>query len=56
MVICYDDTYWEPARLPALKGADLIAYSCSSDRVLTQLGPESRGNHSTIAAVQQLVA
>jgi predicted amidohydrolase len=56
MVICYDDTYWEPARLPALKGADLIAYICSSDRVLTQLGPESRGNHSTIAAVQQLVA
>lgn len=56
MVICYDDTYWEPARLPALKGADLIAYICSSDRVLTQLGPESRGNHSTIAAVQQLAA
>ena len=56
MVICYDDTYWEPARLPALKGADLIAYICSSDRVLTQLGPASRSNHSTIAAVQQLVA
>ncbi|WP_140698181.1 nitrilase-related carbon-nitrogen hydrolase [Mycolicibacterium hodleri] len=56
MIICYDDTYWEPARLPALKGADLIAYICSSDRVLTQLGAESKGNHSTIAAVQQLVA
>ncbi len=56
MIICYDDTYWEPARLPAVKGADLIAYICSSDRVLTQLGPESAGNHSTIAAVQQLVA
>jgi predicted amidohydrolase len=56
MVICYDDTYWEPARLPALKGADLIAYICASDRVLTQLGAESKGNHSTIAAVQQLVA
>ncbi|NTY60054.1 nitrilase-related carbon-nitrogen hydrolase [Mycolicibacterium sphagni] len=56
MIICYDDTYWEPARLPAIKGADLIAYICSSDRVLTQLGAESNGNHSTIAAVQQLCA
>lgn len=56
MVICYDDTYWEPGRLPALKGADLIAYICSSDRVLTQLEPASQGNHSTIAAVQQLAA
>ncbi len=56
MIICYDDTYWEPGRLPALKGADLIAYICSSDRVLTQLGAESKGNHSTIAAVQQLAA
>jgi predicted amidohydrolase len=56
MIICYDDTYWEPARLPAIKGADLIAYICSSDRVLTQLGAEAKGNHSTIAAVQQLCA
>ena len=56
MIICYDDTYWEPARLAAIKGADLIAYICSSDRVLTQLGAESNGNHSTIAAVQQLCA
>lgn len=56
MIICYDDTYWEPGRLAALKGADLIAYICSSDRVLTELGPEAKGNHSTIAAVQQLCA
>jgi predicted amidohydrolase len=56
MIICYDDTYWEPARLAAVKGADLIAYICSSDRVLTQLGAEAKGNHSTIAAVQQLSA
>lgn len=55
MIICYDDTYWEPARVPAVKGADLIAYICSSDRVLTELA-ESKGNHSTIAAVQQLSA
>lgn len=56
MIICYDDTYWEPGRLAAVKGADVIAYICSSDRVLTQLGPEAKGNHSTIAAVQQLSA
>jgi len=56
MIICYDDTYWEPARLPAIKGADLIAYICSSDRVLPRLGQEAKANHSTIAAVQQLCA
>ena len=56
MIICYDDTYWEPARLPAIKGADLIAYICSSDRVLPRLGDEAKANHSTIAAVQQLSA
>jgi predicted amidohydrolase len=56
MVICYDDTYWEPARVPAVKGADLIAYICASDRVLTQLGDEAAADHSTIAAVQQLAA
>jgi len=54
MVICYDDTYWEPARLPAVKGADIIAYICSSDRVLSGPGGTAQGNHSTIAAVQQL--
>src|SRR5690606_3857739 len=26
MTICYDDTYWVPARVLALKGADIIAY------------------------------
>jgi predicted amidohydrolase len=56
MVICYDDTYWEPARVPAVHGADLIAYICASDRVFTELGPEAKDNHSTIAAVQQLTA
>lgn len=56
MIICYDDTYWDSARMAALKGADIIAYICSSDRVLTELGGEASGNHSTIAAVQQLSA
>ena len=55
MIICYDDTYYEPARVAALKNADIIAYICSSDRVLPTL-TESAGNHSTIAAVQQQCA
>lgn len=56
MIICYDDTYWEPARLAAVKGCDIIAYICSSDRVLPQLGAEAAGKHSTIAAVQHQCA
>lgn len=56
MIICYDDTYWEPARVAAVKGADIIAYICSSDRVLPSLGAESSANHSTIAAVQHQCA
>lgn len=56
MTICYDDTYWEPARVLALEGADIIAYVCASDRVLAQLGAASRANHSTIAAVEQFSA
>ena len=56
MIICYDDTYWEPARLSAVKGCDIIAYICCSDRVLPQLGIEASGNHSTIAAVQHQCA
>ena len=56
MIICYDDTYWEPARIPALKGADLIAYICSSDRVVPHGDETPPGTHSTIAAIQQLSA
>ena len=56
MIICYDDTYWEPARMAAVKGCDIIAYICSSDRVLPELGAEAAGKHSTIAAVQHQCA
>lgn len=56
MIICYDDTYYEPARVAAVKGCDIIAYICSSDRVLPQLGAEAAGKHSTIAAVQHQCA
>lgn len=56
MIICYDDTYWEPARLAAVKGCDIIAYICSSDRLLPQLKEAAAGKHSTIAAVQHQCA
>lgn len=56
MIICYDDTYWEPARAAAVKGCDIIAYICSSDRLLPQLGAAAAGKHSTIAAVQHQCA
>ena len=56
MIICYDDTYWEPARVAAVKGCDIVAYICSSDRLLPQLGAAAASKHSTIAAVQHQCA
>lgn len=56
LAICFDDTFWEPARLSALKGADIIAYTCGSVRVVERPGEEAPGNHSTIAAVQEMCA
>jgi predicted amidohydrolase len=57
MIICYDDTYWEPARVAAVKGCDIVAYICSSDRLLPQLGAAAVADkHSTIAAVQHQCA
>jgi len=56
MIICYDDTYWEPARVAAVKGCDIIAYICSSDRLLPELGAQAASKHSTIAAVQHQTA
>lgn len=53
MLICYDDVYFQTSRLPALKGADIIAYSVSSDRALLD-EPSAIDNHSTIANVQYM--
>ena len=54
IVICYDDTWWEPARLVAVKGADLVAYVCTSGRVTQGGSALARTNHSTIAACQHI--
>ena len=55
MLICYDDVYYETSRAAALKGADIIAYSVSSDRALLD-EQSSIDNHSTIANVQYMSA
>ena len=53
--ICFDDVYWELSRLPALKGADVMAYISASDR---EFKGESGAwfNHSTISMVQSMNA
>lgn len=53
MLICYDDVYFQTSRLPSLRGADIIAYSVSSDRALPD-ETSSLDNHSTIANVQYM--
>ena len=30
MLICFDDTFWEPARVASLKGADIICHMVAS--------------------------
>ena len=54
IVICYDDTWWEPGRLVAVKGADLVAYVCTSGRVSEGGAALATTNHSTIAACQHI--
>ncbi len=57
LLICYDDTYWQYARLAALHGVDIIAWSSVSDRVMPGTPPAAaKGDHSTVANVQYLSA
>jgi predicted amidohydrolase len=59
MLICYDDTFWEPGRVASLKGANIICHMVASGRGVTT-GPDQQVldalNHSTIAAVQEWCA
>ncbi len=53
LVICYDDAYLQSVLMPSLRGANIIAYITSSDRLpLNQPGAEY--NHSTIANITSL--
>lgn len=57
MLICYDDTYWQYARLAALHDVDIIAWLSASDRVMPGTPAEkTKGDHSTVAGVQYLSA
>lgn len=57
LLICYDDTYWQYARLTALQNADIIGWHSVSDRVMPSAKPaEKREDHSTVAHVQHLSA
>ena len=57
LTICYDDTYWQYARLAALRGAQIIAWHSVSDRVMPGTPPaEAKGDHSTVANVQYMSA
>jgi predicted amidohydrolase len=57
LLICYDDTYWQYARLAALRGAEIIAWHSVSDRVMPGTPPaQATGNHSTVSNVQYMSA
>lgn len=57
LLICYDDTYWQYARLSLLHDVDIIAWSSASDRVMPGTpSREAKGDHSTVANVQYLAA
>ncbi len=57
LLICYDDTYWQYARLSALAGADIIGWHSVSDRMMPSASPsEKSGDHSTVSHVQHLSA
>jgi predicted amidohydrolase len=57
LLICYDDTYWQYARLAALRGAQIIGWHSVSDRVMPGTPPaEATGNHSTVSNVQYMSA
>lgn len=55
LLICYDDTYWQYARLALLHDVDILAWSSASDRVMPgSPKPEFKADHSTVANVQYL--
>ena len=57
LIICYDNAYWQYARLAALRGAQIIAWSSVSDRVMPGTPPaEAKSDHSTVANVQYMSA
>ncbi len=57
LLICYDDTYWQYARIAMLKGAEIIGWHSVSDRIMPNApANEKRGDHSTVSHVQYMSA
>lgn len=57
LLICYDDTYWQYARVAALKGADIIGWHSVSDRMMPGADElDMLGDHSTVSHVQHMSA
>lgn len=57
LLICFDDTYWQYARIIMLKGAQIIGWHSVSDRIMPNASSkEMLGDHSTIAHVQYMSA
>lgn len=57
LLICFDDTYWQYARLTALQGAQVIGWHSVSDRMMPDATPaEMLGDHSTVSHVQHMSA
>ncbi|MBW8635842.1 hypothetical protein K1W69_01480 [Hoeflea sp. WL0058] len=52
IMICYDDYFYQSARLAALKGANVLAFIASSGRMLNP-DPQEAGVHISISDVQQ---
>lgn len=52
IIICYDDYFYQSARLAALEGANVLAFIASSGRMLDP-DPEQAGVHISISDVQQ---
>lgn len=57
LLICYDDTYWQYARIAMLKGAQIIGWHSVSDRIMPGASKsEMVGDHSTVSHVQHMSA
>lgn len=57
LLICFDDTYWQYARLAMLAGAQIIGWHSVSDRVMPSASKaEKIGDHSTVSHVQYISA
>lgn len=57
LLICYDDTYWQYARIAMLKGAQIIGWHSVSDRMMPDSSAvEMLGDHSTVSHVQHMSA